>query len=109
MLILNMCANCKTKYAMRITRDERRETRDEFYFSSSANGLICKDCQLSFPDRIRLTRNAAACLANLKLIAQEQEKTLNEIENILISHFTELLGHRPKMAKYLLKMPQSNV
>jgi len=94
--ILNACANCKTRY-------ERRATSDEFYFSSSANGLICKDCQDSFPDRIRLTKSAANCLSNLKLIAESQEKTLNEIEKILIAHFTEILHRLPKMAKYILK------
>ena len=46
---------------------------------------------------------AANCLDNLKIIAEAQEKTLNEIEKILIGHFTELLGHRPKMAKHILK------
>jgi DNA repair protein RecO (recombination protein O) len=35
-------------------------------------------------------------------IAESQEETLNEIEKILISHFTELLGRPPKMAKYIL-------
>jgi DNA repair protein RecO (recombination protein O) len=94
--ILNACANCKTRY-------ERRATSDEFYFSSSANGLICRDCEASFPDKIRLTKNAANCLASVKLIAESQEKTLNEIEKVLINHFTELLHRPPKMAKYVLQ------
>jgi len=97
MPILNACANCKTRY-------ERRATSDELYFSSSANGLICRDCEAGFPEKIRLTRNAADCLANLKQITQSDEKTLNEIEQVLIYHFTELLGHRPKMAKHILKI-----
>ena len=121
MPILNACANCKTRYEIRGTRDPRfrgdrlapaeaggRETKDEanwseVYFGSSANGLICRDCEPSFPDKIRLTKNAAACLANLRQIAESQEKTLNEIERLLVSHFTELLGHRPRMAKHILK------
>jgi len=96
--ILNACANCKTRYEHRASSIEH-----QVYFSSSANGLICKDCQGSFPDKIRLTKNAASCLSNLKLIAETDEKTLNEIEKILISHFTEILGRPPKMAKYILK------
>jgi len=36
------------------------------------------------------------------MIAESHEKTLNQIEKILISHFTELLGKPPKMAKYIL-------
>ena len=93
--VLNACANCKTRY-------EGRKTRDEFYFSSSANGLICRDCEASFPDKVRLTQTAANYLSNLKLIAESKEKTLNEIEMVLIHHFTELLGRKPKMAKHIL-------
>jgi len=94
--ILNACANCNTQYAI-------RNTQHETYFSSSANGLICRDCQNSFPDKIRLTNPAANALSDLKLLAESGKNTLNEIETVLIHHFTELLGHRPKMAKYILK------
>jgi DNA repair protein RecO (recombination protein O) len=96
MPILNACANCKTQYAI-------RNTQYEAYFSSSANGLICRDCEASFPDKIKLTKDAANCLANTKLIAGAKEKTLNEIEKILIHHFTELLHKPPKMAKYVAR------
>ncbi len=117
--ILNACVNCKTSFEHRNSNIEH-----PVYFSSSANGLICRDCEASFPDKIRLTKNAANCLlvlskpvlgapvlsnvevvegANAKLIAEAQEKTLNEIEKILIHHFTEILHRQPKMAKYILK------
>jgi recombinational DNA repair protein (RecF pathway) len=98
MPILNACVNCKTSIENRVSSIEH-----QVYFSSSANGLICRDCEASFPDKIVLTKNAANCLANAKLIAEAQEKTLNEIEKILIHHFTELLHKPPKMAKYILK------
>ncbi len=98
MPILNACANCKTKYEHRASGIEYR-----VYFSSSDKGLICRDCQGSFPDKIKLSGDAAACLINLERIAQAPERTLHEIEKILISHFTELLGYRPKMAKHILK------
>jgi DNA repair protein RecO (recombination protein O) len=96
--ILNACANCKTSIEHRASSIEQ-----QVYFSSSANGLICRDCEASFPDKIKLSKHAAACLNNLKLVADANEKTLREIEKILISHFTELLGHRPKMAKHILR------
>ncbi|GAF87228.1 unnamed protein product, partial [marine sediment metagenome] len=94
--ILSYCANCKTKY-------DKRNTRYESYFSSSANGLVCRDCEASFPDKIRLSKDAAGCLTNLKMLAESKEKTLNEIEKALIYHFTELLYRPPKMAKYILE------
>ena len=94
--ILNHCANCKTKY-------ERRTTSDEFYFSSTANGLICRDCEMSFTDKIRLSREVAGCLANLKQIPAATEETLAQIEKVIVRHFTELLGHPSKMAKHIVE------
>ncbi len=92
--VLNHCINCKTQYTIRNTH--------HVFFSSSANGLICRDCEAAFPDKIRLSPNAANCLSNLKLLTGAQEKTLKEIEKLLSLHFTEILGHKPKMAKYIL-------
>jgi DNA repair protein RecO (recombination protein O) len=99
--VLNACANCKTGIACpELGRRERR-----VYFCSSANGLICRDCEGSFPDKVSLSRTAANCLGNLKLLEVSNEKTLKEIEGILIHHLTELLGHKPKMAKHILDPP----
>ncbi|MHC4622772.1 MAG: DNA repair protein RecO [Planctomycetota bacterium] len=94
--ILNACANCKTRF-------NTPDAGQEVYFSSSVNGLICRDCEPAFPDKIKLTRNAARCLAGLKLIAGADKRTLNEIQNVLVCHFTELLHRPPKMAKYILE------
>ena len=91
--VLNMCTNCRSRYL---------PSWQEVYFCSSASGLICRNCHGSFADRVKLTNPAANCLAQLKLIADADRKTLNEIEKVLIYHFTELLGKPPKMAKYIL-------
>lgn len=96
--ILNYCVNCKTKFESRVPRIE-----NQIYFSSSANGLICRDCEASFPDKTRLSKNAAGCLTNLKKLAESNEKTLDEIEKVLVRHFTETLGRPPKMARHILK------
>ena len=93
--ILSSCVNCKTRY-------EIRDTSDEYYFSSAANGLVCRDCEQNFPDKIRLSQKAAACLTSLKQLPEAAEETLREIEKILVRHFTELLGRPPKMAKHIL-------
>ena len=94
--ILSHCANCKTQYAA-------HNTQNEIYFSSSANGLICRDCESSFPDKIKLTKDASACLSALKKIPDSAEITLKEIEKVLVYHFTELIGRTPKMARHILK------
>jgi len=94
-LSLKTCANCKTNFSA---------DWPEVYFSSLANGLICRDCEDSFPDKMRLTNTTASSLSNLNLLVDSQEKTLDEIEKFLVHHFTELLHKRPKMAKYVSKI-----
>jgi DNA repair protein RecO (recombination protein O) len=92
--ILSYCTNCKTKY-------DTRHSKFESYFSSSANGLICRDCEASFADKVRLSPDVAAALASLKQIPHSKDKILKEIEKVLIYHFTTLLGRTPKMAKHI--------
>jgi DNA repair protein RecO (recombination protein O) len=103
MPVLNYCVNCKTRYEIQDTPQDALRRRYEFYFSSSANGLICRDCEAVFPDRIALSRSAAAVFSSLKLIAGTSQNVLGEIEKVLISHFTAILGRLPKMAKYILE------
>jgi DNA repair protein RecO (recombination protein O) len=96
MPVLDHCSNCKTQYA-------KLNTHDEFYFSSEANGLICRDCEASFPDKIPVTKTAAAALSNKETLAKKDKKTLKEIEKLLIYHFTNMWGRPLKMAKYVLE------
>lgn len=88
------CANCKIPFS---------NQWPHFYFSSLANGLACPDCEFSFADKLRISKETAMSLADLKRIANADERTLNEIEKVLITHFTELTHRIPKMAKYFLK------
>jgi DNA repair protein RecO (recombination protein O) len=106
--VLSHCVNCKTPFAIRNPQHAIQDTQNAIrntqyvFFSSSINGLICRDCEAAFPDKIRLSPNAADCLSNLKLLTGAQENTIKEIEKLLIHHLTEILGHKPKMAKYIL-------
>ncbi len=90
--VLSSCVNCKRPFGA----DWR-----ESYFSAAANGLICRDCEMSFPDRIHLGPKAAQALADIKRIAQADQATLDEIEQVLIHHFTHILGRPPKLAKHV--------
>ena len=92
--ILNCCANCKILFS---------KDWPEAYFSNSAKGLICRDCEASFSDKTRLTKQAANTLSNLKILADSDKRILDEIEKVLIYHFTDTLGRPPKMAKYILQ------
>ena len=63
--VLNACVNCKSNFS---------PNWPQSYFSHSANGLICRDCEANFPDRIGLSNSAADCLSNLKLLVDADEK-----------------------------------
>ncbi len=103
--VLSHCANCKTRYSTGHPTAEHRVSSIEHpvYFSSTANGLVCRDCEPTFLDKIRLSRNATACLTSLKQIPDAAQETLAEIQKIFVHHFTELLGRPLKMAKHILK------
>ncbi len=92
--VLDACANCKSAVSL---------SWPQGYFSNSAPGLICSDCEASFPDRTVISSETLDCLSNMKQLTAASEKTLNEIENILISYFTHILGRPPRMAKYILR------
>lgn len=62
------------------------------YFSSRTNGLLCPDCEGAFAEKKRISPQAAAALADLRLLKNADEKTIHEIEALLLYHFTELLG-----------------
>jgi DNA repair protein RecO (recombination protein O) len=96
MPVLDHCANCKAGHGPRVTGHE-------LYFSSEANGLICRDCEPSFPDKIPVTRAAASALNNKETLAKKDKKILKEIEKLLIYHFTNIGGRPPKTAKYVLE------
>ena len=92
--VLDRCANCGAA---------AHSGQRGYYFSSGANGIVCRDCENSFPDKTPITAQAAGCLSQLGQIAEASERTLMELERILVNHFTELLHRPPKMAKHVLR------
>lgn len=92
--VMKNCANCKTQLSSKWGK---------FYFSSNANGLICPDCQSNYPDRTSLAHQTAHCLYDLNKLTDATEATINELEKVMIRHFTHLMHRPPKTAKYFLK------
>jgi len=93
-LVLDTCANCKKDFS---------EGSGGVYFSSSANGMVCRDCEGSFIDKTLLSRGCFECFFDLRRIGSASEGVLFEMEIILVYHFTEVMGRIPKMGKYFLK------
>jgi DNA repair protein RecO (recombination protein O) len=92
-LMLKNCANCSSRFPTKWNRA---------YFSSSANGLICPDCDQAFTDKLNIQITAASALADLNMLRTADAVTKKNIEKILVYHFTELMHTPPKMAKHFV-------
>jgi len=91
--VLDRCVNCGKTFSTNWS---------DIYFSSSANGLICRDCEGSFPEKLRLSRASGQCLTKIGNIGQAKTRQLRQIEELLVHHFREKLGRNLRMARYVL-------
>jgi DNA repair protein RecO (recombination protein O) len=87
------CVNCNTPF---------NDHWLEIYFSNNAKGLICRDCQGAFPDKIRIEKQAAKGLADAKSLISAEDKIVRQVEEFWIRYITDILGRAPRMAKYIL-------
>jgi DNA repair protein RecO (recombination protein O) len=92
-LILERCANCG---------DACGAGWPSMFFSSAAAGILCRNCEGSFPDRVLLTREAGRCLSEARTITTASDAAAREVEKTLVGHFTAILNHPPRMAKHFL-------
>ncbi|HEV57941.1 MAG TPA: DNA repair protein RecO [Phycisphaerales bacterium] len=92
-LVLTHCANCRAPYTGHWPRA---------YFSSTAQGLVCPDCEPAFVDRLALDRSSVACLTEPRRLKEAAEPTLRRIETLLLEHFSNLLHRRPRTAAFFL-------
>ncbi|MDH7600060.1 MAG: DNA repair protein RecO [Sedimentisphaerales bacterium] len=92
-LVLDGCANCRRPYS---------EDWPAYYFSSSANGLVCRDCEGSFPDRMMLGLEAVRGLQDQANLASAGP-VARSVARILIDHITRILGHQLRTARQFLQ------
>jgi DNA repair protein RecO (recombination protein O) len=91
--VFDRCVNCGTAY---------KQDWPMVYFSIASHGLICRDCEASFVDKMQVSKAAAGTLAGSTALESVQLPVLKEVEKLLIYHFSNLLHKPPKMAKYFL-------
>ncbi|MHC5073651.1 MAG: DNA repair protein RecO [Planctomycetota bacterium] len=91
--ILTACVNCKNGFS---------ESWEGIFFSNEGKGLVCRDCEGGFVDKIKITKKCAKSLSELRLLTDTDEKTLGEIEKLLVFYFSDILGRRPRMAHYVV-------
>jgi len=87
------CVNCSAPF---------NDRWPEIYFSFNAKGLICRDCQGAFPDKIRIKKQAAKGLADAQFLISSEDKIVKQVEDFWVRYITDILGRAPRMVKYIL-------
>jgi len=91
--VLDACVNCRKDFSPRWRR---------LYFSAGESGLLCRDCEAAFTDKMALTADTAACLADARGLAAADAEMLNEAERVLVYYLTHIMGRPPRMATFVL-------
>lgn len=73
------------------------------YFSSRENGLLCANCEMTFPEKRAIDSSLLNILNTPSKLPRSNMKELQKIENLLIYHLTELLHRPPRMAKHFIQ------
>jgi DNA repair protein RecO (recombination protein O) len=92
--ICNGCSNCKRPLAADWLI---------FYFSSTANGLLCRDCEGVFIDRKVITYNVAKYLDS-PADSTPDSTTLIQTQNLLLGYIAYVLERPLKTVEMILKL-----
>lgn len=90
-LVFERCVNCKQKF---------NDSWSEVWFCSEMNGLICRDCEAPFIDKVRLPKSMVMFLNDMDSVEEVDFKQLSQMEKLIIRHFTWMLHKPPRTAKY---------
>lgn len=93
--LTDICANCKRKFDA---------NWKQYYFSISAGGLVCRDCEPAFIDKKILPYEAALILNTPQKIFDAQKTALIQIEELLIDYMTYVLEKKPRTAQMILQL-----
>jgi DNA repair protein RecO (recombination protein O) len=93
--LCDSCANCKRKFD---------PSWKQYFFSLSAPGLVCRDCEAAFVDKKIINPECAACLNQPTKVLNAKPAVLGDVGEILIEYITSLLERPPKTAGMILKL-----
>lgn len=92
----DICANCKRIFA---------PDWKQYYFSISAGGLVCRDCESAYVDKKGITFETAQCLNNPQMCRVGfSPRECIQIEELLIEYITYVLEKRPRTAQMILQL-----
>lgn len=102
--VWDRCVNCSASMEVKdaASSDKSRvgTAHPTLYFSSRNNGLLCRGCETTFPEKRSVDRKIVQALQRPALLPKTDFETLKTAERLMIYHLTELLHKPPRMAKY---------
>ncbi|MBU2597098.1 MAG: DNA repair protein RecO [Planctomycetes bacterium] len=93
--LCDSCANCKRKFDA---------GWKQYFFSHSAPGLVCRDCEPAFVDKKIITPDCAACLNQPAKVLNAKPAVLGDVGEILIEYITNVIERPPKTAPMILEL-----
>lgn len=104
--VWDRCVNCsasmEVKDAASSDKSRAGTAHPTLYFSSRNNGLLCRGCETTFPEKRAVDRKIVQALQRPALLPKTDFETLKAAERLMIYHLTELLHKPPRMAKYFI-------
>jgi len=93
--MLDICANCKRKFS---------GDWKQCFFSISAGGLVCRDCESAFVDKKGIAFETACCHNAPQKVIDAKNSTLIQAEELLLEYMTYVLEKKPRTADMILNL-----
>lgn len=91
--VLDRCGNCGQRFS---------GPWPECFFSPQANGLICKDCEGAFPDRVAVAAGLVRLLQDQKALVCSPKEGLMQAQRLMIAQISSILGRPPRSADLVM-------
>lgn len=93
--VTGMCTNCKRKFA---------NDWKQYYFSTSAGGLICRDCEAAFVDKKTISFDTAKCLNSPQSSIDAAKAAIIQTQELLLDYITYVLEKKPRTSQMVLQL-----
>ncbi len=93
-LVFSHCTNCGYAFSL---------DWQGAWFCSENNGVVCRDCEAAFIDKIRVEVSVVEALGDNDKLKEQELEALDYIEKLLIRHFSFILNKTPRMARFFIR------
>ncbi len=91
--VLGSCVNCQRPFSQEWA---------VCFFSSAANGIICRDCEGVFPDRLQISPLFVKAMLDRDVLMSAAPGLHKDLLRLLLGHNTAVIGQRLRTEQQLL-------